>query len=310
MKNTRKDEVIWLYELGERNFKRQNLRGKCFRGEDLSGADFSGCDIRGADFTNAILKGANFTNAIAGLQKRQAIILLAVLFVAAAALGMIAALVGAFAEVRFFAIRSTDQSAYVWVTPLVIVGFTFLSLTRSMAVGFGIFGFAFLAAIMAAFVSSAAVPVAGSVATAIAVNSLVAGATAAVSALMVAAVLAFRITIAVLIAATFTTAFAATILATETFAPTSSIVSASSVACIVLFLSGYVGWRTLKGDRKHTITWAIANFLATKWGTSFRGADLTHADFSRAILKSTDFSKAILTHTYWDKTIWTGNSLE
>lgn len=310
MKSARKEEVVWLYELGERNFRRQNLRGRCFRGEDLSGCDFSGCDIRGADFTNAVLVGTNFTNVTAGLQRRQAIILLSILLLAAIILGTVAGLIGAFAEVRFFSVREAEQNAYAWVTPIIIIGFTFLSLTRNMAVGFGIFILAFMGATVAALVSSTAVPAAGGVATIIAVNAMVAGATAAVSALMVTAVLAFRISIALMIAAAFASSFAITIALTETFAPTSSIISAASIAAIVLPVGGYAGWQALRGDRKDTITWTTANYLATKWGTSFRGADLTYADFSRAVLKSTDFSKSTLTHTRWERNTWNGNSLD
>ncbi|MBW4657452.1 MAG: pentapeptide repeat-containing protein [Drouetiella hepatica Uher 2000/2452] len=309
MKNTRKDEVIWLYELGERNFQRQNLRGKCFRGENLSGADFSGSDIRGADFTNAILEETQFVNVTAGLQKRQATILLSLLFLFAVFLGSAAGWVGAFAEVRFFAFHQTEQANFAWITPIIIIGFTFVALTRSMAIGFSIFGLAFLVATLAALASSAAIPIAGNIAILVVVNAIVTSATAAMSALMVAAVMAFRITVALLLALAFVGSFALVIVLTETFSPSSSINSAITVASIVLPLAGYIGWRTLKGDRKHTVTWLIANFLSTKWGTNFRGANLTNADFSRAVLQSTDFSKANVTNTRWDKCQWTGNSL-
>ncbi|HEY9628167.1 MAG TPA: pentapeptide repeat-containing protein [Coleofasciculaceae cyanobacterium] len=309
MKNARKDEVVWLYELGERSFKRQNLRGKCFRGENLSGVDFSGSDIRGADFTNSILKDALFVNVTAGLQKRQATILLGILFLFAFLLGSAAGVIGAFAEIRFFSVQPAEQFGYAWITPIIIIGFTFVALTRSMAMGFGIFALAFLTSISLAIVSSSAIPVAGGIALLIIVNALVASATAAMSALMVAAVLAFRITVALMLAATFIAAFVLVIILTETFATTSSISSAITVAAIVLPLAAYIGWRTLKGDRKHTLTWLIANFLSTKWGTSFRGADLTNADFSRAVLQSTDFGRSNVTNTCWDKCIWTGNSL-
>ncbi|MBD3882656.1 pentapeptide repeat-containing protein [Phormidium tenue FACHB-886] len=310
MKNTRKDEVVWLYELGERNFKRQNLRGKCFRGEDLSGVDFSGSDIRGADFTNALLKGANFVNVTAGLQKRQAMILLGVLFLIAILLGAAAGYIGAFAEVRFFAVHQAGRGSYAWITPIMIAGFAFVALTRRMSVAFGMFGLVFLVATASAVASTAAVPLAGGVAAVIAVNALVTAATAAVSALMVAAVLAFRITVALLIAATFVASFVLVIVLTEAFAPTSSINSAITVASIVLPLTAYIGWRTLKGKRKDTVTWTVAHYLATKWGTSFRGADLTNADFSRAVLQSTDFSRATVTNTSWDRCVWSGNSLD
>lgn len=59
------------------NFRNANLRGRSFKGQDLSDADFSGADIRGANFAHAILVRANFSHAKAGLQRRQAIALLA-----------------------------------------------------------------------------------------------------------------------------------------------------------------------------------------------------------------------------------------
>lgn len=300
MRNTRKQELIWLYDLGERNFQQQNLRGESFRGANLSDADFSGCDIRGADFTKAILVNANFSHATAGLYGKQATVLLAALVAGAALLGLVAGLIGTIGNVSFVPAQATDPVDFSWVTPIVIVGFAVVSLTHNMSVGFGVFAAAFMLALVGALVTPLAVPVAGSLAADIAVNSLVAGATAAVSALFVAAVLAFRTWYAIVVGAAFIIAFAAAILLIQTTSPASSADSVVMVASIVLPMAGYVGWRTLRGDRKHTITWRVANFLATRWGTSFRGADLTNADFSQAILKSTDFSKAVLTHTRWD----------
>jgi uncharacterized protein YjbI with pentapeptide repeats len=309
-KNIRKEEIVWLYELGERNFKRQNLRGKSFRGEDLSGTDFSGSDIRGADFTNAILIGANFVNVTAGLRKRQAMLLLGILFGTALLLGLVAGTVGAFAEARFFTAHHTDQADFSWVTPVLIIAFAIVSFIKTVRVGFSVFGLALLGMIVAASVSSDAIPIVGSIALIIMVDFLITATTVAVSILMVAAVLAFRIVTALFIALTFISFFALALVLAEIFAPSSTIASAITVVSMVLPLSVYMAWRTLKNRRKHTMTWEIAHFLATRWGTSFRGCDLTNADFTRAILKSTDFSKADLTNTCWDKTIWRGNSLE
>jgi hypothetical protein len=309
-RNIRKEEIVWLYELGERNFKRQNLRGKSFRGEDLSGTDFSGSDIRGADFTNAILVDANFVNVTAGLQKRQAMVLLGILFGSALLLGLLAGAVGAFAEARFFAAHHTNQAYFSWVTPVLIIGFACVALIRTVRVGFSVFGLALVGMIVAASVSSAAIPFVGSIALIIVVDFLITIATVAVSILMVAAVLAFRVVTALLIALTFVSFFALALVLAEIFAPGSTIASAVTVVSIVLPLSVYMAWRTLKSRRHHTMTWGIAHFLATRWGTSFRGCDLTNADFTRAVLKSTDFSRADLTNTCWDKTVWRGNSLE
>lgn len=48
------------------NFSNQMLRHRSFRGQPLNGANFSGSDIRGCDFSHAQLRGANFTAAKAG----------------------------------------------------------------------------------------------------------------------------------------------------------------------------------------------------------------------------------------------------
>lgn len=66
-------------------------------------------------------------------------------------------------------------------------------------------------------------------------------------------------------------------------------------------LGVYVGWRGLAGDEKHAWVRSFAIAFAAKGGTSFRGADLTNADFTSATLKSTNFRDAILTRTCWLK---------
>ncbi|MEL6341469.1 MAG: pentapeptide repeat-containing protein, partial [Myxococcota bacterium] len=58
-----------------------------------------------------------------------------------------------------------------------------------------------------------------------------------------------------------------------------------------------MAWRAIKGDKKHAIIRNYAVAFAGFGGTSFRNADLTDANFTRANLKNTDFRKAILTRT-------------
>lgn len=48
----------------------QNLRNRSFRGQRLIGADFRGSDIRGCDFSDAQLMGANFQGVRAGRSRR------------------------------------------------------------------------------------------------------------------------------------------------------------------------------------------------------------------------------------------------
>ncbi|MGQ4647405.1 pentapeptide repeat-containing protein [Lyngbya aestuarii] len=50
------------------NFLDKDFRGHSFKRQDLSGADFSYIDIRGANFRKAILRNANFSHAICGMR--------------------------------------------------------------------------------------------------------------------------------------------------------------------------------------------------------------------------------------------------
>jgi len=54
--------------------------------------------------------------------------------------------------------------------------------------------------------------------------------------------------------------------------------------------SGYIAWRSLKGDEKFALVRSAGIALAAVGGTTFRGADLTNANFTQATLKSTNFT--------------------
>ena len=81
-----------------------------------------------------------------------------------------------------------------------------------------------------------------------------------------------------------------------------AVAVAVAFAGVLTLLNAYIGWRALARDRQHAWIREIAIAFAATGGTSFRGADLTDADFTRAVLKSTDFQKAILTRTCWHQT--------
>ena len=74
----------------------------------------------------------------------------------------------------------------------------------------------------------------------------------------------------------------------------------SGVITIILFaLSLYVGFKTIWGDGKYKLIRSLAVNFCTLGGTSFRGADLTDADFSQATLSYADFRNTNLTRTCW-----------
>lgn len=57
------------------SFKNQNLQNRSFQHQVLNGADFSGTDIRGCNFNHAQLVGANFEQAKVGLLPQKFILL-------------------------------------------------------------------------------------------------------------------------------------------------------------------------------------------------------------------------------------------
>lgn len=72
-----------------------------------------------------------------------------------------------------------------------------------------------------------------------------------------------------------------------------------ALALIVLVVVVYIGWRSLTGEERERWMCSLAIALAGIGGTSFRGAELTEANFTGAKLTSTDLRKATLTRVRW-----------
>lgn len=244
------------------DFSGQNLRGRSFKGQDLSGANFSYADIRSGDFTNANLRSANFKGAKAGLQRRWAIVLTVVSWVLSGLSGVFSIFTGVLVGYVFDTTnRETFVAGVVYLITLAV--FFILTFRKGLAVGLGAFAFAFAVAVAGAF----AFAFAGSVAVAVAVAFAFAGA------------VAFAFAVA--------------------FAGAGSVAVAGAFAVVSTLLYAYIGWRSLAGDEKHALIRPLIIAFAATGGTSFRGADLTDADFTSATLRNTDFRSAILIRTCW-----------
>ncbi|MBD3882002.1 pentapeptide repeat-containing protein [Phormidium tenue FACHB-886] len=272
----------------EKTFGGQDLQGQSFRGQDLSNVDFSGCDIRGAVFTNAILKNANFANARAGLQLHTAIIAAILLFLTAVLLGVLTALLASVIGLQFHAAYLEFTAKIIALT--VHCGFLIIALRKGITASFTVFAIAVALAFTAAMIHSVAIPTAAAIAIASVLDFAVASLTMAAVGLSLIAWTVVNRKVAIVVAIGFALAF----LGTLSVAPTS--VSGAAIIMTVLILSAYVSWRALR--RRETIS-TISGTLFARWGTSFRGADLTGANFSQAILKNTDFRGAVLGNARW-----------
>ncbi|HEY9631464.1 MAG TPA: pentapeptide repeat-containing protein [Coleofasciculaceae cyanobacterium] len=272
------------------NFRQQDLRGQSFKGKDLSGSDFSGSDIRGANFTNAILRNANFSQTLNGLDRTKTVLFSIAMLLAAALIGMLAGFIGATIGLQFHT-NALEISAKA-IAVLVHVGFLLIALRKGITAGFGVFVLAMALAFVAVLVHPLAIPVAGAIAIAIVIDFCVAALTIVAAMVAIVTRIAIHAKVGWAVAAAFCIGFVLALYETHT------AVSAMAIAATAMLLSAYVGWRTL---RKRNSVRTLGRTLFARWGTSFRGADLTGANFSQALLNNTDFRRAILNQTYWNE---------
>lgn len=287
-------EVLRLYAAGERNFRNANLRGTNFKSQELSGADFSGADIRSANFTNATLQDVNFTQVTAGLLQQWKVVQLCLLAIVAGTLGVLQGFAGDF--VATF-LNGSSEGTITFVTYIYLViliygaisskGLTVQAISSSLVVvAASVVLVAGATAVSGADIFTVAVLVSDAFAVAVAgaIASAVTGAIAgtvssAIPGLVTASVTAL---VAVTVAVTVAVAGAETVAGTRIVTGTGTGVG--------LLLSLYVAWRVLKEDEKFTIISNLGLVIATVGGTSFCGANLASATFTKARLNNTNFA--------------------
>ncbi|MEH2181350.1 pentapeptide repeat-containing protein [Nostoc sp.] len=269
------------------DFSGQNLRGRNFKGrQDLAGANFSYADIRGANFTNANLTGANFSHAKAGLQRRWAIFLVLVLWLLSGLSGLIW-FVNSYLVSEIFDTSSLGYQIGRWTTLILLVAFLLVTIRPIVEVGVFVVAATFTIAVAGA------------------VGFAIGGAAAGSGVFAVAGAGTFAVAVALIVAAAFAVAGFEALIIAGAFAVAGAFIFARygilaiAVAFAVGLFSIYIGWRAMKGDEKYFLVCNIAIAFAATGGTSFRGADLTNADFTKATLKSTDFRNTILICSRW-----------
>ncbi|HYX17364.1 MAG TPA: pentapeptide repeat-containing protein [Nostoc sp.] len=268
------------------DFSGQNLRGRNFKGQDLAGANFSYADIRGANFTNANLTGANFSHTKAGLQRRWAIFLVFVLWLLSGLSGLIW-FVNSYLVSEIFNTSSLGYQIGRWTTLILLVAFLLVIIRPIVRVAVFV------------VVATFTIAVAG------AVGFAIGGAAAGSGVFAVAGAGTFAVAVALIVAAAFAVAGFEALIIAGAFAVAGAFtfarygILAIAVAFAVGLFSIYIGWLAMKGDEKYSSVCNIAIAFAATGGTSFRGANLTNADFTQATLKSTDFRKTILICSRW-----------
>ncbi|KYC35037.1 hypothetical protein WA1_09885 [Scytonema hofmannii PCC 7110] len=302
-------------------FSDKDLRGCSFRDSDLTGANFFRSDIRGADFTNATLTGANFCQATAGLQPRQAMRLVFIAVVLSALLGLTAIFAIVFFGCVIFPLTVTPRKilSATLVSELFAVYILFniphnlrraLGTIAATGVIFGvIFGVTtgnfvgVSAGIVTAGIAVGLCTTAIAVSViAVAISDMIYGVMAvcvSASATIVSAILgsALGVTLGIAVVRFIRHDPILPLPKAEALSGT-LMATAFGIACGALIVR-YIVRQILAEDKTFGWMRKIAIAILARLGTSFKGADLTHADFAHAILKNTDFTNAKLTRTHF-----------
>ena len=300
------------------DYSGQNLRGRSFRGKNLEGADFSYADIRGANFTGTNLRGANFTKAKAGLQEQWIVFMLLISCFFSSSIGLTSALSGY--SIFYFFLPSGDQNIFLglffFITYIVLLFINQkkgIELTSKLLPAFifvtGIFAIAGIGAVSI----SVAISIASNVVFVI-VGSVIFAFIGAfgnkihiIFFTIISIVSIIFFTINGTVSKYFTVAFTLALPNVEVSTGTTKIAYILTIlgATITLSTSLIIAYQALNNNGKFNLIRTLALVLTTVVGTSFRGAELTETNFTRAILKNANFmstsKKTILTRVCWKK---------
>jgi uncharacterized protein YjbI with pentapeptide repeats len=285
-------EVLNRYAVGERNFQGLNLRGQSFQGQNIAGADFSGADIRSVNFTGANLKDTNFTDAKCGLQKHWAIFLTIFVCLLTGISDCLSLLTPLIVSLIFESFSLQNQSSGL-IGSIVLISFLVLMIRQ------GIISAA-LATVLAGLVTGTAGLMAYAVGLAAGAAGLMTYATALIAyvvAVAYVAAVAVTVTVAIAVAEKEIVVLVGLVIVTVVVTVVAAVVGIYAGALTAIGV--YLGCRSWKGDQRDTWIRSFALAVAALGGTSFHGADLSNANFTKAKLKSTDLREANLNGVCW-----------
>ncbi len=285
---------------------------RSFRGQSLRGKDLSHADLRGFDFGSATLVGANLSHIRAGIRPPSQVGLSAGALLLAAMSGLVIGFSSAMGP--FIANLSTYEFIVLQqrVLPLIAIGLFSLMLLVLLKRGLGAvlatfaLAVAFLTALVATMFPSARVA-AATILMMLTIGAGVAGviALAASEALLLGLMGMHAVWAALLVAIAGTIpgiaegVFGGITQPNSAFrdASPTSLLIAGTLATGTLATGVYIGRRAMAGDRRYTLLRVLTIGILTRMGTSFRGANLTDADFTGALLGNTDLRDATLVRT-------------
>ena len=271
------------------DYSGKNLQGQSFKDQNFKNANFSGADLRGANFSNANLENADFSKAITGMKIQHSILLFLISLLISLLSGYIATLVGITVKSMILSAETTMQiSGYLTLGYFtVFIGFAFWKglfkaikkvflIMILLSVLLGLFGFF-------TGLGSGVGALKGVLSLVMITLMFLVGTISRASAGTLASNILFLLV-----------GVAGSVFGRSVGGGLGTVVLA--IACAV------ISKRALDDTNKSSILRKIALNVGAWFGTSFKGANLSNANFSEALIKNTNFSNAQLSGVNWSNT--------
>ena len=271
------------------DYSGKNLQGKSFKGQNLQNAKFCEADIRGADFSSANLENADFSKVKTGLRTQFAVLVFIFSLVVSLFSGYIAMLTG----ITIRSLINSDE-ANMQAAGYITLGYFVIFIAFALWKGL--------------FKASKQVLIIMLVLTIlIGLFGYLSGLGTGVGALK--ALLALTLMWLMFLVGTISRATAGTLASNIIFIAVAMAGAmfgrtvGGGLGTVVLALAcAVISKRALSESNKSSLLRKIAIGMGAKFGTSFKDADLTNANFSDTIIKNSDFSKAKLAGVNWSNT--------
>jgi uncharacterized protein YjbI with pentapeptide repeats len=267
------------------NYSNEDLRGKRFNAITLYNASFRGADLRGADFTSAKLIGADFSQSKSGIQYHFQALLFVLGFLVACFSGYLAMLAGNTVQLL---LKADNQNERIvgYITCLLFVVFAAFAVWKGLFTAIN----KLLVIMISSAVALGAFMYFSGLGTGI--GALYGGIALLLMVLMFVVGTIARATIGTLGSNIlfFVVAISGGMFGRSMGGGIGTVVMA--VCCAV------ISKRALKSEG-NSILRTIALFISSRFGTSFKNADLTNGNFTDARINNTDFSHANLAGVTW-----------
>jgi len=263
----------------------KNLQKLSFRNEDLSSASFSGSDLRGADLSGSNLMGASLTNVRTGITPMNVVLIFIFALAVSLLSGYVAAEVGHIIRQMLIDTQQKVRVAGI-ITIVLLVLFLIYFLWKG---GNNAIRNLIIPTIIAAIAMGVIAKISG--------LGTGKGMLYLVFATIMATVMVYVGTISRAAAGSLSNIlFTIVALAGGMFGK--SIAGGIGPVIFAVFCA-LISKKALSGAKGFDALRKVAFYVTTKFGTSFRHANLTNADFSHSRIHNADFTGAAIANVNW-----------